>query len=69
MSTDTRLPASSAGMSKTQTFGTASVRLFAPQYVFELVRAEASATARGRGIDWHAPAANENGDPHRSSAA
>jgi hypothetical protein len=69
MNTNNRPPASSAGMSKNPIFGTASVRLFAPQYVFELVRAEASAAARSSASDWRPPAANQNHELDRNTAA
>ena len=77
MTVDTRLPASTAGAAKTQTFGSASLRLLPPQYVFEIVRSQA-AQPRGEAIDvrWPAPAApgpraaaNQNEQPHYSNAA
>jgi hypothetical protein len=72
MTIDTQLPASSAGVSTTKSFGTASVRLFAPQHVFELVRQQASAAAyspRTRSSGALSEAANENNRAHQSSAA
>jgi hypothetical protein len=71
MKTETGFPASGAG-TLTTSFGTASVRLFAPQYMFEIVRAQASAVLgrAGSGESDAAPkAANENEPGPRSSAA
>jgi hypothetical protein len=72
MKTETGFPASGAGTLTTPSFGTASVRLFAPQYMFEIVRAQASAVLgrAGSGDSDAAPkAANENEPGPRSSAA
>jgi hypothetical protein len=70
MTIDTRLPASSAGL-PTTSFGTASVRLFAPQYVFELVRQQAIAGhSKADGSAGPPPhTANQNEQAHRSAAA
>jgi hypothetical protein len=71
MTIDARLPGA-AGMSKTSTFGTTSVRLFAPQHLFELVHAQVTATLRGPGAGSSGSipeAANENHQPQQNSAA
>ncbi len=69
MSTETQLPASSAGVSKTPAFGTASLRLFPPQYVFDQVRWQACARPSADGTTPVASAANQNGKPPRNAAA
>jgi hypothetical protein len=72
MTIDTRLPATSAEVPTVPTFGTASVRLLAPQFTFEMVRAAAAASQGGSvGVLWPAPtaAANQNIENQRSSAA
>ena len=74
MSVDTRLPAADPGT--IQSFGSASVRLLAPQCLFEIVRSHVAQTG-GAAIDvrWPAPspptpsAANQNEPPQRSNAA
>jgi hypothetical protein len=73
MTVETRLPASSAGQSVPRSFGSASVRLLAPQLVFETIRAHTAGRPQGAGVEvrWPAappPAANQN-EPPRSSAA
>lgn len=72
MTVDTRFDVPAAPVTKIPTFGTASVRVFAPQHVFDLVWAQ-SARAAGLVSDRRHPtpggAANENGPGPHSSAA
>ena len=73
MSTDSRLPATSFSESGMRSFGSASVRLFAPQLVFEMVRAQTGSPYYGAGTEmrWLAPpaAANENREPPQQTTA
>ena len=53
MSTDSRLPATSISEAGMRSFGSASVRLFAPQLVFEMVRAQTGSPYYGFGCSAH----------------
>ena len=75
MSVDSRLSGSSAANSDIQSFGSASLRLFAPQMVFDVVRRQTASPYYGAGVElrWPAPtapqAANQNQEQPRTSAA
>jgi hypothetical protein len=75
MTVETPLPASAAGTPTMQSFGSASVRLFAPQYVFEMVRSAHALRGAESDVRWPAAlplpsaAANQNGQPQRNDAA
>ena len=68
MTVDTKIQSSSDA--RTPTFGTASLRMIAPQLVFEMVRAQAAAANGPRNDRWPASgAANENDPGPHSNAA
>jgi len=75
MSVDSRLSGSSAATSDIQSFGSASLRLFAPQMIFDVVRRQTASPYYGAGVELRWPgstppqAANQNQQPPRTSAA
>jgi hypothetical protein len=68
MTDDNKVAAPSAAASQTRTFGTASVRMIAPQSMFELVLAQTGTGRHGSAdVRLPAPAANAN-EPQNSAA-
>jgi hypothetical protein len=75
MTVDSPIPVSSAANAAVRSFGSASVRLHAPQIVFEMVRVQTASPYYGAGVELRWPAAtapraaNQNGEPPRHNTA